>query len=57
MLWDLMRKVFVQERILLGEWRSKINLLIFKEKGDIQDCENYRGIKVTPHTKWKYGVN
>jgi hypothetical protein len=31
------------------EWRKSI-LVIFKNKGDIQSCTNYRGIKLMSHT-------
>ncbi|XP_026444841.1 uncharacterized protein LOC113345263 [Papaver somniferum] len=32
------------------EWRRSIIVLIFKNKGDIQSCSNYRGIKLMSHT-------
>jgi hypothetical protein len=32
------------------EWRRNILVPIFKNKGDIQSCTNYRGIKLTSHT-------
>ena len=32
------------------EWRDSVIVPIFKEKGDIQDCGNYRGIKMISHT-------
>ena len=31
-------------------WRNSILVPIFKEKGDIQECNNYRGIKLLTHT-------
>ena len=33
-----------------NEWRRSILVLIFKNKGDIQSCTNYRGIKLMSHT-------
>ena len=37
------------------EWRDSMIVPIFKEKGGIEDCGNYRGIKMISHTKkiWK----
>ena len=32
------------------EWRQSTLIPIFKNKGDIQDCGNYRGIKLMAHT-------
>ena len=31
-------------------WRQSTLVPIFKEKGDVQSCENYRGIKLMSHT-------
>ena len=31
-------------------WRQSILIPIFKGKGDIQECNNYRGIKLISHT-------
>jgi hypothetical protein len=31
------------------EWRWSILLSIFKNKGDVQNCTNYRGIKLMSH--------
>lgn len=49
MLWDLMQKIYVQEK-MPEEWRDSVIVPIFKEKGDIQECGNYRGIKLMSHT-------
>jgi hypothetical protein len=32
------------------EWRQSILVSIFKNKGDVQSCTNYRGIKLMSHT-------
>ena len=32
------------------EWRDSVIAPIFKEKGDIHDCGNNRGIKMKYHT-------
>ena len=32
------------------EWRKSILVPIYKNKGDIQSCINYRGIKLMSHT-------
>ena len=32
------------------EWRDNMIVPNFKEKGDIQDCLSYRGIKMIYHT-------
>ena len=49
MLLDLLQKIFEQEK-MPEEWRDSVIVSIFKEKGDIQDCGNYRGIKMISHT-------
>ena len=40
------------------EWRQSILVHIFKNKGDIQSCTNYRGIKLMSHTTklWERAV-
>ena len=48
-LWVLMRKIMETETIP-EKWRESLLIPIFKEKGDIQCCENYRGIKLMSHT-------
>ncbi|XP_068250373.1 uncharacterized protein [Palaemon carinicauda] len=45
-LYDLMIKIFQQKKIP-NEWRGSILLPIFKGKGDVQECGNYRGIKMS----------
>lgn len=32
------------------EWRKSILVPLYKNKGDVQDCSNYRGIKLMSHT-------
>ena len=51
MLWDLMKGIYEQEKIPT-EWRDSVIIPIYKEKGDIQDCGNYRWIiiKLMSHT-------
>jgi len=38
-----------------SEWRFSTIILLYKNKGDIQDCNNYRGIKLLIHNMklWK----
>ena len=48
-LWLLMKKI-VDSETIPEKWRESILIPIFKEKGDIQCCENYRGIKLMSHT-------
>ena len=49
MFLDLLQKIFEQEK-MLEEWRDSLIVPIFKQKEDIQDSENYRGIKMISHT-------
>ena len=48
-LWDLFTKIFKQER-MPDSWRNSTMIPIYKGKGDVQDCTNYRGIKLISHT-------
>jgi len=40
----------LREEKMPEAWREKVVVPIFKGKGDIQDCSNYRGIKLMSHT-------
>ena len=44
MLLDLFQKIFEQVK-LPEEWRDSVPKPIFKDKGDVRDCGNYRGVK------------
>ncbi|XP_069993602.1 uncharacterized protein [Penaeus vannamei] len=48
-LWDLLNKIYEQEKIP-SKWRKSTIVPIYKQKGNIQDCTNYRGIKLISHT-------
>ena len=32
------------------EWRTGTLISLYKDKGDVQDCNNYQGIKLLSHT-------
>ena len=49
MLWDLMKKIHRKEK-MTSKWRKSFLIPLFKEKGDVQNCNNYRGIKLISHT-------
>ena len=44
-LTELMQKIWREER-MPEDWRNSVITPIYKEKGDIQDCGNYWGIKL-----------
>ena len=48
-LHQLIRGIMEKE-VIPEKWRESTLIPIFKEKGDIQGCENYRGIKLMSHT-------
>ena len=48
-LWILMIKIEEQEHIP-DEWRESVLVPIYKEKGDVQECQNYLMIKLVFHT-------
>ncbi|KAK3559113.1 hypothetical protein QTP86_004101 [Hemibagrus guttatus] len=48
-LTSLFNRVLESER-MPEEWRSSVLVPIFKNKGDVQSCSNYRGIKLMSHT-------
>ena len=49
MLPQLINEI-MEKKVILGKWRESALIPIFKEKGDIQGCENYRVIKLMSHT-------
>ncbi|KAK3569308.1 hypothetical protein QTP86_026541, partial [Hemibagrus guttatus] len=48
-LTSLFNRVLESER-MPEEWRRSVLVPIFKNKGDVQSCSNYRGIKLRSHT-------
>ncbi|KAK3548323.1 hypothetical protein QTP70_010196 [Hemibagrus guttatus] len=48
-LASLFNRVLESER-MPEEWRRSVLVPIFKNKGDVQSCNNYRGIKLMSHT-------
>ncbi|KAK3507467.1 hypothetical protein QTP70_021829, partial [Hemibagrus guttatus] len=48
-LASLFNRVLESERTP-EEWRRSVLVPIFKNKGDVQSCSNYRGIKLMSHT-------
>ena len=51
MVW--LTKLFnliLRSNMMPEEWRRSILVPIFKNKGDVQSCTNYRGIKLMSHT-------
>ncbi|KAK3541245.1 hypothetical protein QTP86_016907 [Hemibagrus guttatus] len=48
-LASLFNRILESER-MPEEWRRSVLVPIFKNKGDVQSCSNYRGIKLMSHT-------
>ncbi|KAK3568596.1 hypothetical protein QTP86_010286 [Hemibagrus guttatus] len=48
-LTSLFNRVLESEK-MPEDWRRNMLVLIFKNKGDVQSCSNYRGIKLMSHT-------
>ncbi|KAK3510097.1 hypothetical protein QTP70_026828 [Hemibagrus guttatus] len=48
-LTSLFNRVLESEE-MPEEWRRSVLVPIFKNKGDVQSCSNYRGIKLMSHT-------
>ena len=44
--WRKLMEMIVERKEIPDEWRESLLLPVFKEKGDIQRCENYKGIKL-----------
>ena len=41
--------VIFRTRKMPSEWRSSMVIPLYKDKGDVQDCNNYLGIKLLSH--------
>ncbi|XP_016452477.1 uncharacterized protein LOC107777029 [Nicotiana tabacum] len=42
--------IIIRTKRMLDEWRWSTMIPLYKNKGDIQSCNNYRGIKLLSHT-------
>ncbi|XP_061541504.1 uncharacterized protein LOC133407527, partial [Phycodurus eques] len=51
-LTSLFNRILAHEK-MPEEWRKSVLVPIFKNKGDVQSCGNYRGIKLMSHTMKK----
>ena len=47
MLWNMMQGIYEQEKIPV---ERRDSVIIPVEKGELQECGNYRGIKLMSHT-------
>ena len=48
-LWRLFNNILESGK-MPDEWRKSTLIPIYKNKGDVQECGNYRGIKLISHT-------
>ncbi|KAM2572897.1 hypothetical protein TB1_007460 [Malus domestica] len=48
-LTDLINRILKTKK-MSNEWRMSTLVPIYKNKGDVQNCMNYRGIKLMSHT-------
>ena len=53
-LKEALNKITDEEKIPPDIWRKSILIPIFKNKGDIMNCGNYRGIKLMCHSMKLY---
>ncbi len=42
--------IIMKNKKMPNQWRKSTLIPLFKNKGDIQNCANYRGIKLMCHT-------
>ena len=49
-LCKLFNSIIMNTEQIPSAWRQSILIPMFKGKGDIQECKNYRGIKLLSHT-------
>ena len=47
---EWLTELFLKTVKMPNEWRASTIISLYKNKGDIQDCNNYRGIKLLSHT-------
>ena len=47
-MFELLREVWDKE-VILRDWEQSMTESIFKQKGEVMECRNYRGMKLTEH--------